>query len=346
MSLISYLTRVHFADAALEDALPSEIARHGIKRPLVLSDAEATGPDELNRLLDALPSSVSPVSLVANQAESDAHAYKRVRNVMVQAGCDAVIGFGGAHALDLARLVGDADCPAITIPTRMGTIGLGPIGLRGSDLPRRQPATPVAILCDATLTMNAGPEATAAAGMDTLIHCLESYLSTTFNPPADGIALDGLRRTARNIETAVQDRNNIAARRELLAAALNAGLAAEKGYGGIEAAARGLEAAVQTRHGMLHAALLTEVLTFNAPAISDRFVLTRQALGLSPKTDVAEHLVRLAERIGLPQRLSNTGLKAQDLPHAAQRAAADAANHTNPRLATPEDYERMMRAAL
>lgn len=345
MSLITYLTRVHFADAALEDALPSEISRHKITRPLVLSDAEASGPDELNRLFDALPCAVSPVSIVAHRSESDADACKRVRNILVQADCDAVIGFGGAHALDLARLIGDADRPVITIPTRTGTIGLGPVGLRGAGLPRRQPVTPVAILCDPTLTLNGSSEATAAAGMDTLVHCLESYLSTTFNPPADGIALDGLRRTALHIEVAVQDLSNIAARREMLAAALNAGLAAEKGYGGIEAAAKGLEAATQTRHGVLHGALLTEILTFNAPAVSDRFFLTRQALELPPKADVAEHLVMLAERIGLPRRLSITGLKAGDLPRAAQRAAADPANHTNPRLATPEDYERMMRAA-
>jgi alcohol dehydrogenase class IV len=181
--------------------------------------------------------------------------------------------------------------------------------------------------------------------MDTLVHCLESFLSTSFNPPADGIALDGLRRTACHIEAAVHDGSDITARREMLAAALNAGLASEKGSGGIEAAAKALEAAMQTRHGVLHGALLREVLLFNTPAISDRFALTRKALDLAPSADIAEHLVTLAERIGLPRRLSNTGLMARHLPPAALRAAADPANRTNPRLATAEDYERMMRAA-
>ena len=84
--------------------------------------------------------------------------------------------------------------------------------------------------------------------MDALVHCLESFLSTAFNPPADGIALDGLRRACaatsrRRSRTGATCRR----RRELLAAALNAGLASEKGSGGIEAAAHGLEAASAVR---------------------------------------------------------------------------------------------------
>ncbi|WP_223425076.1 iron-containing alcohol dehydrogenase [Tateyamaria pelophila] len=346
MSLISYLTRVHFADNALEDALPSEIARHGIRRLLVLSDDEATGPDELNRLFDALPSSVTPVSFVADSSANYADACCRADAVLAEANCDALIGFGGTRAVDLARLIGGADHPVLTIPTRTGTIGLGPVSVPVTDLPRRQAAIPVAILCDATLTLNAGPEATAAAGMDTLVHCLESYLGTTFNPPADGIALDGLRRTALHIEAAVQDGKDITARRELLAAALNAGLAAEKGSGGIEAAAKGLETAVHVRHGVLHGAMLAEVLMFNAPAIADRFEMPRKALDLPPNADIAEHLASLAERIGLPRNLSHQGIEAHHLPRAARQAAADPANHTNPRLATAADYERMMRASL
>jgi hypothetical protein len=118
--------------------------------------------------------------------------------------------------------------------------------------------------------------------MDALVHCLEAYLSTAYHPPADGIALDGLRRAALNLEQAVGNGGDVAARRELLAAALNGGLASQKGFGGIEAAARGLEAEAGARHGALHAALLPEVLAFNRPAISERFDAIRAVLGLKP----------------------------------------------------------------
>jgi alcohol dehydrogenase class IV len=50
--------------------------------------------------------------------------------------------------------------------------------------------------------------------------------------------------------------------------------------------------------------------------------------------------------VGLPARLSEAGVSARVLPGAAQGAAADPANRTNPRHATPRDYQRIMEAAL
>ena len=128
--------------------------------------------------------------------------------------------------------------PVIALPTTTANVGLGPVSERlGSGA-----GVPVLILCDPTLTLAADAAATAADGMDALIHCLEAYRGTAWNPPADGIALEGVRRAAAYLERAVMDGNDIEARREMLAAALNAGLAAQKGLGGVHALALALEA--------------------------------------------------------------------------------------------------------
>jgi alcohol dehydrogenase class IV len=261
-------------------------------------------------------------------------------------GCDGIIGLGGAVTLDLARLLGRSGAPAVAIPTGTESVGLGPLGIGFARHAGRNPLVPSAIFCDATLTLSADPETTAAAGMDALIHCLEAYLSTAYNPPADGIALDGLRRAMANLPKAVGDGLDIEARRELLAAALDGGLAAQKGFGGVEAAARGLEQEVRVRHGALHAAMLPEVLAFNAPAVAERIAIIRSALGLGARTDPVEAFCRMAEDIGLPVRLSEAGVGMAVLARAARNAAADPANQTNPRHATPRDYEAMMSAAL
>lgn len=346
MSLIPYLTRIHFADRVLEDALAEEIARNGIGRPLILSETDPPPGDALERLLDALPVGVEPVHLVTDPACPGAKERVRASAQRRGAGCDGVIGLGGTRAIDLARALGDDGPPVLTIPTTTGTIGLGPLGRDVSDgLPTRR-RIPAAILCDPTLTTDADPVRTAASGMSVLVHCLESFLSATFNPPADGMALDGLRRAMFFLEAAVADGSDLDARRELLAAALNAGLAAEKGFGGIAAAAHGLEAATDRRQGLFHGALLAEVLAFNAPAVHDRFALIRTMLGLPADADIAEHLSALARRVGLPLRLSDAGVAAPFLPQAAQQAAADPANRTNPRHATATDYESIMRAVL
>jgi hypothetical protein len=63
---------------------------------------------------------------------------------------------------------------------------------------------PKVAICDPALTLGLPPALTAATGMDAIAHCIETFLSPAFNPPADGIALDGLRRAWRHIERATR----------------------------------------------------------------------------------------------------------------------------------------------
>lgn len=346
MSLITYLTRIHFADRVLEDALPEEVARHEIFHPLLISDAPADGSDGLDRMFDALPVGCVPVHVVARGRATAVLDRDVALARLAEDGCDGIIGFGGMHSLDLARVIGDTGHTVIAVPTGTGTIGLGPLGMDLGLQKARRARIPGSILCDPTLCIASDAADTAAGGMDALVHCLESFLSTAFNPPADGMALEGLRRAGLNLEAAVNDGQDLSARREMLAAAVNAGLASEKGFGGIEAAAHGLESTTLSSHGVLHGALLPEVMTFNSPAVLDRTEAIRTALGLPPEADFVDHLAQLAERIGMPVRLSEVGIEARLLARAARRAAADPANRTNPRYATAEDYEVIMRAVL
>ncbi|MEM9013054.1 MAG: iron-containing alcohol dehydrogenase [Pseudomonadota bacterium] len=346
MSLILYLTRIHFADGVLEDALGEEAKRHAIARPLILTENSPAAAPWLDRVIDALPGKAPPTLVSADPQGPAAADRQRVQTALNEGACDGIVALGERRTLDLSRVFAAADVPVIALPTTTETIGLGPIAPHIWSRPARRPPVPSAILCDPTLTTGLDPAATAAAGMGVLVQCLESFLSTTFNPPADGIALDGLRRAAGSLERSVADGADLDARRDLLAAALNAGLAAEKGFGGIEAAAHGLEAASHRRAGRFRGALLAKVLAFNAPAIEDRFAAIRATLGLPPRADIAAHLSALAERIGLPLSLSEAGIAAPVLPDAAARAAADPANRTNPRHAIATDYESILRATL
>lgn len=373
MSLITYLTRIHFADRVLEDALEAELAHLGSSRLLIVTDRSAQA--DRDRLAAVLPEPVQLMEVAGDEAlESDCLAAAR----RFAAGrCDGVIGFGGSAAIDVAKLValvrGDAallgsqldtgagtrtglarPVPMIAVPTTAGS-GAGvsrSIGILRSNGRRVSLAgprlIPAAALCDPTLGVEEGADATAAAGMDALTHCFETYLGTAWNPPADGIALEGLRRAALHIERAVADGADIEARRELLAAALNGALAEEKGLGGVHALTHALEEARAgpPRHGSLHAALLPQVLEFNAPAVGDRYRSISEAMRLAPGSDLPTAIAKLGARLGLPDRLGGLGLEAPALGRVALRAEADAANRTNPRLADARDYRAMLEAAL
>ena len=360
MSLITYLTRIHFADRVLEDALAEEAQKLGLRRPAVICDAAAETGDALDRLLDALPRGSRPVGPRRVPARLTPATLAREAEAWAEAGCDGAIGVGGPAALDIARALGRAGperagpergtmsgaAPVITVPTTTASVGLGPLAPalgRTAD-----PRLPTTILCDPTLTLAAGPVETAAAGMDALVHCLEAWLGGAWNPPADGIALDGLRRAGRWLAPAVADGRDLAARRELLAAALDAGLAAEKGLGGVRALAHAVEeeARLGDRHGALHAALVRPVLAFNAPAVSDRLEAAREALGLPAGSEPGAALAALGAGFGLPERLGGLRLEEAALRRVARRAAADPATLTNPRHATAADYLGMLEAAL
>jgi alcohol dehydrogenase class IV len=285
MSLIRYVTRIHFADRVLEDALPEEMRTRGIMAPLIVTD-EDTG-EALARLIDCLPVGCRPgvMELNGNNEPAD-----RIRLALDRPGAkddtpdtrnrphDATIGLGGVMALDLARIGADRPggaLPNMAVPTLPGCVGLGPLGAGQARGRRVQPMVgpvPDVVFCDPGLLQFASPQKLARAGMDALVHCLEALLSTTWNPPADGIAFDGLRRAGAWLERLVADPRDPEARREVLASALNGGLAAQKGFGAIHALSHAIEALApdDAPHGSLHAALAGPVLAFNAPAVPER----------------------------------------------------------------------------
>jgi alcohol dehydrogenase class IV len=277
-------------------------------------------------------------------------------------GFDGVLGLGGRTALSAAlrraapgARVGAAGLPVLAVPTTIGCVGIAPMPpgpVRGGGCAR----LPAVVLCDPTLTLLAGPAETAAAGMDALVHCIETYLATAWNPPADGMALEGVRRAGLWLRRAVEEPGNLEARREMLAVALNGALAGQKGLGAVHALAHALEeelsrpAARAPAHGALHPALLAPVLRFNAPAVGERFPALAQALGrpsaAAPGTgDLAAALAALARSIGLPAALDGLALDAAARGRVAATAAEDAANRTNPRHATAADYRDMLAEA-
>lgn len=377
MSLISYVNKIHFADGILEDGVRTEISVLEIGRPLVVTDRGVAGAGLLERLLDALPRHCRPIifdATRANPGEEDAAA---AGDAFVDANCDGIVGFGGGSVLDLAKIVGlrvthsgplenyaaaeggisrikSPLPPIIAIPTTAGTgseVGRGAsivlgtrrkLGFFSPDL------VPRVALCDPTLTIALPPLLTAGTGMNAIAQCIETYLATAYNPPADGIALDGLRRAAGYIERAVVRGGDIEARREMMAAAMNGALAIQKGLGAVHAMSEALGGLGECslHHGTLSAILLPHVLDYNAPAVGHRYGAIKQAMGFDEDCDLGGEITRLNDRIGIPRCLSEIGIDRADIDAAAPLAEADCASGTNPRRASAMDYHDIMCAAL
>ncbi|MBI1924443.1 iron-containing alcohol dehydrogenase [Candidatus Poribacteria bacterium] len=117
-----------------------------------------------------------------------------------------------------------------------------------------------------TLTVGLPKGLTAATGMDALTHNLEAYLSTIYHPICDAIALEGVKRVARNLRRAVENGRDLEARGDMMIAALMGAIAFQKGLGVTHSLAHPLSTVAGLHHGLANAILLPYTMAFNRDA--------------------------------------------------------------------------------
>ncbi|HZN48777.1 MAG TPA: iron-containing alcohol dehydrogenase, partial [Ramlibacter sp.] len=195
------------------------------------------------------------------------------------------------------------------------------------------------------------PKLTAATGMDAIAHCMETFMAAAFNPPADGIALDGLERGWAHIERATRDGSDREARLNLMSASMQGAMAFQKGLGCVHSLSHSLGGVdPRLHHGTLNAMFLPAVVRFNAqaPSVQKERRLDRMAhaMGLRSGGDIPEAIRDLNARLGLPPGLAAMGVQRYQFDAIIQGALADHCHKTNPREASREDYVQMLEASL
>jgi len=180
---------------------------------------------------------------------------------------------------------------------------------------------------------------------------METFMSAAFNPPADGIALDGLERGWAYIERATRDGSDREARFNLMSASMQGAMAFQKGLGCVHSLSHSLGGVdPRLHHGTLNAMFLPAVVQFNASAESirkeKRLERMARAMGLASGNDVADALRDMNARLQLPTGLAAMGVSSKSFEKIIQGALADHCHKTNPRLASDEDYCELLAASL
>ncbi len=210
---------------------------------------------------------------------------------------------------------------------------------------------PKTAICDPELTLGLPPRLTAATGMDAIAHCMETFMSSAFNPPADGIALDGLQRGWTHIERATRDGSDREARLNLMSASMQGAMAFQKGLGCVHSLSHSLGGVdPRLHHGTLNAMFLPAVVTFNAQAESvrneNRLQRMAQAMGLQSGGDIPQAIQDMNARLGLPAGLAEMGVRRDWFDRIIEGALADHCHKTNPRIASREEYQEMLASAM
>ena len=374
MALIYYVTQIQFEFGAIK-LLKQECERVGISRPLIVTDAGVKAAGVLQKALDALPGMSVTVfdQTPSNPTEA---AVRAAAEVYKAHGCDGLIAVGGGSAIDCAKGVAiaathegpltvyatieggspritDRVAPLIAVPTTSGT---GSEVARGAiiivDDGRKLGfhswfLVPKAAICDPELTLGLPAHLTAATGMDAIAHCMETFMAPAFNPPADGIALDGLARGWAHIEPATRDGTDREARLNMMSASMQGAMAFQKGLGCVHSLSHSLGGVdPRLHHGTLNAMFLPAVVRFNSAAESiqkeQRLQRMAHAMGLASISAIPEAIQEMNARLGLPTGLAAMGVREDQFDKVIAGAMADHCHKTNPRLATADDYRNML----
>ena len=374
----SFPTPIRFGAGRIAE-LVAACAELNLARPLVVTDRGLAGLAMTASILDQLESAGLGRALFSDvdpnpdeqNLEAGIKAYREGEH-------DGVIALGGGSALDLGKLIAfmsgqdrpvwDFDdvgsnweransagiAPIIAIPTTAGTgAEVGRAGVITNSATREKKIIfhpqilPSRVICDPELTLSMPPHITAGTGMDAFAHCLEAYCSPNYHPLANGIAVEGMRLVMENLPIVFAEGDNIAARGNMMAAALMGATAFQKGLGAIHALSHPIGAIYHCHHGTTNAVLIVPVLHFNRAAIEQDIDRLAAYLGIDGGFDgFVAAIDALNRQLAVPPSLTVLGVRDPDIEQLVSAALADPSCGGNPIPMTAENTEALLRGAL
>ena len=380
--------RVEFGVGAL-DVLPDALAGLGVRRAVVVTDPGVVAAGVLAPVLAALADGRVEVVAVLdgvrpNPSVADVEAMAAAARALRP---DGVVAVGGGSSLDAAKgvallAVGDRSAaelassteealpglPLVAVPTTAGT-GAETNGFGVLEDPARRckvylgadSVRPRLSVLDPALTLGLPAGATAAAGVDALVHGLESLCSRGSDPFSQAAATSAVRLVAGALPSAVADGHDLEARAALLLGAHLAGVALSRsGLGLVHGVAHAVSLHAGATHGRALGSVLEKVLTFGLPRSAEALARAGAELGVpapdpsagsdpAATTRAAAATVAaaaaLCDAVGVRQPLRELGVRQDQVAAVALTALADPVTARTPVTPTPAEVEALVLAS-
>ena len=374
----SYPTAIRFGAGRIQE-LPDACAQAGIQRPLLVTDRGLAELPITRATLEVMKNAGLGSGLFA---DVDPNPNDKNLAAGIEAyragGYDGVIAFGGGSGLDLGKLIAfmagqkrpvwdfedisdwwtradaTAIAPIVAVPTTAGT---------GSEVGRASVLTnsvshvkkiifhpkilPSVVICDPELTVGMPKSITAGTGLDAFAHCVEAFSSPHYHPMSQGIALEGMRLVKEYLPRAYANGNDIAARAQMMSAAMMGATAFQKGLGAIHALSHPVGSVFNTHHGTTNAVCMPAVLDFNAEMIRPRFDMAAAYLGIEGGFEGFTAFVQsLNDQLGIPRTLSELGATPERIDELAEMAIQDPSCGGNPVTLTIDNLKELYRRCM
>ena len=354
--------------------LPEVIQRLGKKKALVVTDKGLIQFGVAKMVTDVLDEAG-----VAYDVFSEVKPNPTVKNVQdgvaafKASGADLLVAIGGGSAMDTAKGIGivvanpefadvvslegcaptkNKSVPMVALPTTAGTAAETTINYVIIDEEKKKKMVcvdpndiPAVAVIDAELMYSLPRSLTAATGMDALTHAIEGYITKGAWEMSDMFEIEAIRMISRYLPVAVDEPQNPEGRNGMAVAQYIAGMAfSNVGLGLVHGMAHPMGSLFDVPHGVANALLLPTLMEYNMPECIDKYPRIAEAMGVDIKGMTPQEASQAT--VGIPQHLSDLGIKESDIPALAEQAIADVCTPGNPRECSLEDIKALYRQVL
>ncbi|MCO7124335.1 lactaldehyde reductase [Sporolactobacillus shoreicorticis] len=299
-----------------------------------------------------------------------------------ESGADYILAIGGGSSIDTAKAVGiiaanpeheditslegepgtrNPSIPIFAVPTTSGTAAEVTINYVITDKANNRKFVcvdphdiPVVAFVDSDLMMGMPKSLCAATGMDALTHAIEGYITKGAWELTDMMHLKAIEIVGHSLRDSVAGKQE--ARESMALGQYIAGMGfSNVGLGLVHGMAHPLSAWYNIPHGVACASLLPTIMEYNKDYSGEKYRSIAIAMGAAnarelPLEDVRNAAVaavrQLGKDVGIPQNISELGVKEEDILSIAKDALADVCTAGNPRTATVGDIVELYRSLI
>lgn len=372
----------YFGKGAIQN-VASEIQARGLKKVSLVTDPDLMKlgvTAKVTKVLD--DSSIAYEVFDHIKANPSIANVQEGVEVCKKAGADVLVAVGGGSAIDTAKAIGiiianpdfadvrslegvantkNKCLPIIAVSTTSGTAAEVTINYVITDEEKKRKFVcvdphdiPVVAIIDPDMTASMPKGLCAATGMDALTHAIEGYITKGAWVMTDMVHIKAIEMIANSLRASVA--GDIDAREQMAVAQYIAGMGfSNVGLGIVHSMAHPLGAVYDTPHGVANAIILPTVMEYNADATGEKYREIAKAMGVKGtesmtqeqyRSAAVEAVKKLSTDVNIPAKLSDVGVKEEDLQFLAESAMADACTPGNPKDPTLEDIIKLYKSML